>query len=106
VPRSPRSSDDLAKVSEHLYYEIEMFHGTASGLASGVAGTSVLNNALVESFTLHARCLWISCTPKTRRDNHVVAEDFVSDWVSKRPNKSSILNNLHVRVGKEIAHLT
>lgn len=73
MPRSPRSSDDLAKVSEHLYYEIEMFHGTASGLASGVAGTSVLNNALVESFTLHARALLDFLYAENARDNHVVA---------------------------------
>jgi hypothetical protein len=97
---------DLVAASEHLHYEMMMLIGTARGLASGVAGESVLNNALLESFTLHARALLAFLYADKPRPDDVVAEDFVSDWVSKRPPETAPLARVHFRVGKEIAHLT
>jgi hypothetical protein len=106
VPRSQRSDDDLMRASEHLYYEIAMLVGTSNGLASGVAGESVLKNALLESFTLHARALLAFFYSDKPRPDDVVAEDFIPDWPSMRPNEPTAFQALQIRVGKEIAHLT
>jgi hypothetical protein len=83
-----------------------MLIGTARGLASGVAGDSILNNALLESFLLHARALLAFLYANTPRLDDVVAEDFIPDWGSKRPTEPATLSQVHFRVGKELAHLT
>lgn len=106
MPRSARRASELAAASEHLHYEFAMLVGTARGLASAVAGDSVLNNALLESFTLHARALLAFLYADRPRADDVMAEDFVADWVSNRPTEPAALAQIQFRVGKEIAHLT
>lgn len=101
-----QTQDELVAVSEHLYYEIEMLNGTAFGLASGIAGESVLKNALLESFLLHSRILLAFLYYDNPRNDDVIAENFVSDWALNRPPESPIFKEIHFRVGKEIAHLT
>ncbi len=107
MPRSTRTDDKLVSASEHLCYEIEMLLGTKNALASRLCQNGILANALIESFTLHARVLLAFLYPETElRKDDVVAEHYVEDWNSKRPRMPKSLNHIRGRVGKEVAHLT
>jgi hypothetical protein len=86
-----------------------MLLALADGMASGAAGPGPLNNALLESFTIHTRVLLDFLYAEKLQTDDVVAEDFFSEpslWLSVRPVKSDCLASVHKRVGKEIAHLT
>ena len=104
-----RTEDQLRQASDHLYYEIMMFKSLAQGMASGIAGNSVINNALLESFGIHVRALIGSFYAENPRDDDVIAEDFFSDpedWQDTRPPKTEILEKAKKRADKEFAHLT
>ena len=107
--RTTRTQAKLIDASDHLHYEISMFLALANGMASGVAGQGPLNNALLESFTIHARILLdFLYAAKPQRDD-VIAEDFFpepSAWYDSRLKKSDLLASVHRRVAKEVAHLT
>lgn len=109
MPRKKRSGEELREASDHLHYEIWMFISLANGLASGISGQGVINNALLESFTIHARLLLdFLYTEKPQKDD-VIAQDFFDDpsiWHQVRPLKSEVLRKVHRRVAKEVAHLT
>jgi len=113
--RKQRSDEELVAVSEHLLYEIQMLFGTAQALST--VGPSngkdsriwATRNALLESFTIHARILLYFLYSAKPRPSDVIAEDFFdngSTWLQKRPAKSQLLTTIHSRVGKEVAHLT
>jgi hypothetical protein len=106
MSRPPRTDAELVAVSEHLHYEITMFFGTANALAIGLCAQGLLANVFIESFTLHARALLAFFYSDKPREDDVVAEDYVTDWGSKRPVESPSLHTVHTRVGKEVAHLT
>lgn len=57
MARTKRNDDELRAASDHLYYEIQMLRSTMALLATGAFGESILSNALIESFTIHARAL-------------------------------------------------
>jgi hypothetical protein len=102
-------ADELIEASDHLHYEFWMLMSVARGLATGITGDSVINNALLESFTMHSRVLLDFLYSESPRQDDVVAEDFFDGpdaWSALRPEKPSTLNMVHKRVGKEIAHLT
>ena len=71
-----RSDTELKEASDHLHYEITMLHGTMLLLATGALGQSVLLNALIESFTIHARALIHFLYPTNPHQTDVLAEDF------------------------------
>lgn len=111
-PRAKRSDNDLQAIAKHIVYEFQMLQQTCE-LAR--AEEDVLRrNAFLESFTIHARNLldffYSPQGPKKfPKPDDVIAEDFFDDptlWHTKRPGKSDILSTVHLRVGKEIAHLT
>lgn len=107
--RKQRSQDELQRASDHLHYEIWMFTSLAHGLASGISGQSVINNALLESYTIHARILLDFLYAAKPKEDDVIAEDFFDDpvkWHSARLQKSEKIQFVHGRVGKEVAHLT
>ena len=107
--RKQRSQDELQYASDHLYYEIGMFTNLAHGLASGMSGESVINNALLESYTIHARILLDFLYAERPKADDVIAEDFFDDpakWRNAMPQKSEKVQFAHRRVGKEVAHLT
>lgn len=108
--RKRRTQDELRRASDHLYYEIWMLNSLAQGLASGIFGEGVINNALLESFVIHARALLdFFYTDKPRHADDVVAQDFFptpEQWPKARPKKSQALKKVHRRVAKEVAHLT
>ncbi len=86
-----------------------MFQSLVQGMASGIAGNSVINNALLESFGIHVRALiWFFYADSPRKDD-VIAEDFFStptEWQTARPPITQVLEKAKKRAGKEIAHLT
>lgn len=102
---------------EHLSYEIEMLRGTAEkmfaiALHDHEAGAKdyafadvTIRNALLESFTVHARALFdFLYEPPNTRDDDALARNYVGDW--DPPEFQPPLDLLRGRVGKEIAHLT
>jgi len=109
MARKVRTKEELVEASDHLHYEIWMFLSLANGLASGLCGQGVLNNALLESFTVHARILLDFLYTERAQKDDVIAEDFFEAplvWHQVRPPKSEILQKVHRRVAKEVAHLT
>lgn len=109
---SRRSEAELRSASNDLYYEFWMFVKLASGLATGILGESVLNNALLESFAAHTRVLLDFLYDDNPGENDVSALDFVAnreDWILARPRMSRMLKELsddvRHRVGKEIGAL-
>jgi len=108
--RKKRTDTELKKASGHLYYEIEMFIGCAQELAKGAHNNRTVANALLESFTIHARAILdFLYASESAREDDVIAEDFFDEpcvWHSVRPEKTTLLDSIHKRVGKEIAHLT
>lgn len=109
MARTPRTDDELRAASDHLYYEIQMLRGTMALLATGTNGQSVLSNALIESFTIHARALMHFLYPLGRpQPSDVLAENFfdAGDWMAMRPDEPAVFGTARGRVNKEIAHLT
>ncbi|HDD54633.1 MAG: hypothetical protein DRI65_15935 [Chloroflexota bacterium] len=109
MPRKKRSDEELNQASEHLYYEYWMFVTLANVQSTGAFGKGAINNALLEAFTIHTRSILDFLYRDESRDDDVLAIDFFDtpdEWISIRPEKSSTLQSIHKRVGKEVAHLT
>jgi hypothetical protein len=113
--RKKRTDKELVDVSEHLLYEIQMLFGTAQAMGTlDLEGENdvrrwAIRNALVESFTVHARILLDFLFSTEPKPDDVIAEDFFdngSTWLQYRPAKTQLLATIHKRVGKEVAHLT
>jgi hypothetical protein len=86
-----------------------MFEHLAKALSTGVFGNSVVNNALLESFTVHARILLDFLFAIKPKKDEVIAEDFFrnpEEWRRTRPPKTETLKKVDRRVAKEVAHLT
>lgn len=110
MSRNHISQDQLQKIAfEHISYEIEMFEYAGDQLLKGDLSTGD-KNAMLETFLLHARCLYdFLYPPKELRIDDVLADDFFDNpdkLRSKIPPKLSISSYLKSRTGKEIAHLT
>jgi hypothetical protein len=110
MARTSRNDDELREASDHLYYEIQMLRSTMALLATGAFGESILSNALIESFTIHARALMhFLYPPEHAQSSDVLAEDFFDDagrWMAIRPEEPAVFGTARGRVNKEIAHLT
>jgi hypothetical protein len=110
MARKVRSDEVLRKTSVHLRYEFGTFTQLAQMLNTGAFGTGTLNNALLESFTVHSRLLLdFFFDDKPRHDDEVVADDFFGcegKWPGMRGTMPPILQTVDRRVGKEVAHLT
>ncbi len=109
MERKQRTPEVLRKASNHLHYEYRMFTSLARGMASGIAGEGVINNALLEAFTIHARALLKFLYGQNPRADDVIADDFFPtslEWKKVRPKMTKLLETVRTRVGKEVAHLT
>ena len=109
MTRRPRTPEELRGASEHLFYEVGMFGTLARALATGVFGAGSINNAVLESFTVHARVLLDFLFANKPRPDDVVAEDFFPTperWPTVRGDMPPLLKDVDARVGKEVAHLT
>lgn len=111
--RTQRSEQELRNASNDLYYEFWMFAKLAGGLASGILGESIINNALLESFTVHAKVIIDFLYSDGGSDNDVSAADFFAnpgEWIRARPARTAMLKEMEIdlryRVAKEIGHLT
>ena len=93
----------------HISYEIEMFEYSGGQLVKGGLSQAE-NNVMLETFLLHARCLFdFLYPPETFRNDDVLADDFFDDPNKLRtrlPQKLAISSYLKLRTGKEVAHLT
>ena len=91
-----------------------MLYETAARLVNNHAVHSdwVVKNALIESFTVHARSLAIFLYPPEharKRPDDVTSDDYVGDIQQWREARGAIPPELRTtiqRTGKEIAHLT
>ena len=103
--KSQFMSDDEKKewLNDHFVYEIEMLMFPSK---IGIL-PPLLNNAMLESFLIHARCLfeffYDEENPKYTADAR--ATHFVNNWKELRP-KTVNIEMIKKRTGRELAHLT
>jgi hypothetical protein len=109
VSRGERTDEQLAAwAREHLSYEVdtlifalEQLDGKAPGMHANLA---------LESFAVHARCLFdfLWGKPNPRFDNDAFASDFTDDWKGRRgavPEHLAMVQD-RGRFGREVFHLT
>lgn len=99
----------LRAMAQHVTYEFWMLDRVARALALGLCGDGPLNNALLESFVMHARVLLEFLFPENPRNDDLVASDYFDspeDWEKARGKLPPELVRVRKRVGKEVAHLT
>jgi hypothetical protein len=109
MARPRRKEEELIAALEHLYYEIDMLQGTMERLETGSTEDRIFHNALVESFTIHARNLMHFLYPIGEKPSDILAADFFEDeeyWLKNRPGAPKEFDTARARVNKEIAHLT
>jgi hypothetical protein len=109
----PLSPQTLRKTSEHVLYEIQMF-GLMTDLLTPHIWDEIpeymargASNAMIESFTIHARALrdFLYATP--RGDDVSAADWFPAGvWEDLRGPEPEMLLDARKRTGKEITHLT
>src|SRR5262245_24425655 len=102
-----------AHSAEHLYYELSMLCAPAARLKPKAEADPssmtdiVVTNALIESFTTHARVVALFLYPdatKAKYANAITAEHYVVDqarWRHKRGPLPSVLRTVIDRTGKE-----
>lgn len=99
------SRADLMEMLTHVQYELDMLFETSLALADGHEW--VIQNALVESFVVHARSLDEFFFKEDRRNprNRVTAEDYVHSSCAQKPDRPEVLENLWNQVSIRVAHL-
>jgi hypothetical protein len=105
-----RTVEELVADSEHVLYEIEMLAAMHAeldpsknrGLARGI------HNARLESLTIHARALigFLYADLGRVGADDVIADDYLSEWPTVRPEGSFYLREVKERTDKEVAHIT
>jgi hypothetical protein len=94
------SKEDILK--KHLPYEIDMLRQTYRKLKQGPLPEWAVNNALIESFCIHARSLsdfFGNCRSKP--------DDFIAaDFTNTPATRFNIPAALRTKLNKEIFHLT
>lgn len=109
--RPARSADELREVSKHLLYEMQMFGmtmttlGAFEGISPGDARTT-MQNALMESWALHARNLLAFLYDDRPARDDAIAGDFIEGWREKRGPKAALLGLAQAKASKEMAHLS
>ena len=96
------------KAMKALDYERKMLHSTAMALAQGKATDSLMHNALVESFLIHARLLIEFLYGKRTKPDDIRPEDWLGPgkWEKIRPRKGELLDDTHLCAHKFLVHLT
>lgn len=108
--RTMTDSELSAFSEEHLSYEVDNFLACAAVLVfEGQKYNAHIRNALIESFTLHARSVLSFLYNDRPREDDAHAQEFLKAglvWTEIRRPIPDSLANLKRRVDKEIAHLT
>jgi hypothetical protein len=107
--RPVRPVAELIAASQHLAYEVDMLAGLARELETVAQSPGVLRNALLESFTVHARTLLQFFYPTSPRAHDVLSNDYFDDVVAWRKTlgrQPKPLGQIGSRVAAEIVHLT
>lgn len=102
----PKSSEELKRASWRVLYEYAMLLATSATLNREQPRATVLENALVESFGVHARGLIeFFSNHEGPKGTDIKAHDyrFVQRWSAPKTYK---LDGVRERVSKQIAHLT
>lgn len=109
MKRGECTDDQLAAwAKEHLVYEVDTMVFALEQLAEEPEGTGA--NVALESFAVHARCLFefLWCKPNPKYDNDAFASDFSDEWSGRRgaipPNLAEVKGRN--RFGEEVFHLT
>jgi hypothetical protein len=110
MTRGERSDDQLAEwAAEHLIYEVDMLVFALERLTQVQPETLDANLAL-ESFAVHARCLFdfLWGRPNPTYDDDAFASDFSDQWNGRRDAVPGHLAEVkdRRRFGQEIFHLT
>jgi hypothetical protein len=110
VARGGRTDDQLAEWAvEHLIYEVDMLVFALERLTQVQPETLDANLAL-ESFAVHARCLFdfLWTKPNPAYDDDAFASDFSEGWNGRRDAIPAHLAEVRDRrrFGQEIFHLT
>lgn len=113
MTREHVSIDRLKRVGdEHLVYEFEMFHDTASILGTEIVQNDLtIRNAIIEAFVIHMRNLLKFFFDTQPLKTDVTASDFYEDpedWINIRAtlNDKEAVERICRRANKEVAHLT
>jgi hypothetical protein len=96
-------------MTTHVNYEVYMLGKTAQMLTIPISAAGPLHDAVLESFSFHARVLLDFFFSEHPRDDDLVAGDYFDDpsrWVAARGELPIELVQVKDRVGKEVAHLT
>jgi hypothetical protein len=98
--------DQLKRASRHVYYEVQMLVDTANALQVRTID-KLTENALLESFGVHARALldFLDRTQSTQDDVYA-ALYFQPPKVWTQPTFSAVLNPVREDVNKQFAHIT
>lgn len=93
---------------EHLVYEVDTMVYALERLAEEPEGMGA--NVALESFAVHARCLFefLWCKPNPNYDNDAFASDFGDEWNGRRDAIPPYLAEVkdRNRFGEEVFHLT
>lgn len=109
VSRGERTDEQLAAwAAEHLCYEVDTLIFALERLDGRAPGMHA--NLALESFAVHARCLFdfLWGKPNPRFDNDAFASDFSDDWNGRRGSVPAHLAMVRdrERFGREVFHLT
>lgn len=110
MQRAEHRDDQLAAwAKEHLVYEVDMMVFALERLEGEVPEARSANLAL-ESFAVHARCLFefLWSKPNPRYGNDAFASDFSKEWSGRRDAIPQYLSEVkdRRRFGQEVFHLT
>jgi len=107
------SAEDLRKLAEHLFYEVQMaFDLTVVTFATRAHVHGLTYNAEVEALPLHVRQLtdffWGTRRRTPRHERDAFAADYFApgEWAKLRPERPALLHEVRTKAGWGIAHLT
>lgn len=97
---------------EHLRYEWDMLRKTYYELSAPCAHQEPVKYALLESFLIHARCIYdffYKSHDNNKRHDDVLAIDYLAEDVVQdrlRPKPPGEITDCLERINKEVAHVT
>jgi hypothetical protein len=98
---------DISKdiLTKHLPYEIDMLRQTYRKLRQGPLPEWAINNALIESFCIHARSLLDFFENRGNKPDDYNAADFTTTFVSGIDQSSETIKTIRLKLNKEVFHL-